>query len=116
MTHLTLTIASGPSAGRTIRVDSGDAMVVGRLIAAELGFLDVRMSRRHFQVKREKGVWHLRDLKSSNGTNVNGECLVETTLREGDMIVAGDTEFQVSIGNAAVRPDSSKSDSQPDHR
>ncbi len=116
MKDLALTIVSGPAAGGTVHLESGDEMVVGREFSADLGVMDLRMSRRHFQLESEMDVWQLRDLGSSNGTNVNGEILAETTLREGDIIVAGDTQFQVSIVNATVGSESPISNTKPDHK
>ena len=46
----------------------------------------------------------LQDLDSRNGTTVNGRKVTRAVLADGDMIVAGETEFRVHI-EGAVPPD-----------
>ena len=44
---------------------------------------DQTVSRRHAELKLEKGAWILRDLNSANGTYLNGERAGETELAPG---------------------------------
>src|SRR6476620_7410473 len=46
-------------------------------------------SRRHAEARFEGGVWHLRDLDSTNGTYVNGRRITDAILNEGDEIGVG---------------------------
>ena len=56
---------------------------------------DLVLSRKHFQVENQPPLCHLVDLGSTNGTKVNGLRVTQVTLREGDVITAGDSAFIV---------------------
>jgi len=96
MNSIQLTITNGPNQGRFI-VGAGQGFVVGRGGTGEFKIVDFRMSREHFCIARENGQWELHDLKSSNGTLLNGTLQREAVLQDGDTIVAGDTSFRVDI-------------------
>lgn len=115
MNSVTLTIASGPVAGRTRRVDPGHKLMVGRGESADFSVMDLRMSREHCQVLSSSGEWRLRDLDSTHGTMVNGKRVNEVKLREGDVIEAGDTQFRVTFGDDDIRVDDSSVVPQPQH-
>lgn len=52
------------------------------------------VSRRHARLQRVNGAWLLSDLKSSNGTFVNGEPVTEPrVLRDGDILTFGKVTF-----------------------
>ena len=53
-------------------------------------------SASHARIFFEEGFWKIEDLKSSNGTRVNGEFISEiTVLSPGDVIRVGRTEFRI---------------------
>jgi pSer/pThr/pTyr-binding forkhead associated (FHA) protein len=52
-----------------------------------------RVSRQHAQIVREGGRLRIRDLKSTNGTFVNGQRIEEHLLCDGDLIVIADVSF-----------------------
>lgn len=90
---LRLECRSGPRAGDQIQLQPGKAVSVGRSKADHEFSDDLQMSGVHFAIEdREKG-WHIRDLKSSNGTFVNRARITEATLANGDEIRAGNTVF-----------------------
>lgn len=60
---------------------------IGRLLPKFIK--DTHLSRRHFRVVEQGGQWLLEDLKSHNGTYVNGRRCAEHVLRDGDIIEAG---------------------------
>jgi pSer/pThr/pTyr-binding forkhead associated (FHA) protein len=63
------------------------------------------MSGEHFAVEGDGTVWRIRDLKSRNGTKVNGKRITSVELNEGDRIHAGSTDFIVHLETeAAARP------------
>src|SRR4029078_7618403 len=67
-----LMFESGDEKGRVVEV-TGDEFVIGRDDQADLQLLDTRASRRHASLKvLPGGNAELRDLDSSNGTQVNG--------------------------------------------
>ena len=56
---------------------------------------DTQMSKRHLCIEVDgDDCWAL-DLASSNGTQVNGEWITATRIHDGDLLVAGQTRFQV---------------------
>jgi hypothetical protein len=95
---VTLEIRSGPNAGTNIPLDPGHLLRIGRHPQADQCISgDKRMSGLHFAVEYgEKGCL-LRDLKSSNGTFLNGARVKESVLANGDEIRAGGTTFAVHI-------------------
>jgi pSer/pThr/pTyr-binding forkhead associated (FHA) protein len=61
------------------------------------------MSREHFVATFSNDRWWLSDLASSNGTLVNGRRIFEPVeAKSGDVVVAGDTRFQVIIAEGGV--------------
>jgi pSer/pThr/pTyr-binding forkhead associated (FHA) protein len=69
---------------------------VGRTREAELFLRDPEVSRRHARFESQNRVLYVEDLKSSNGTFLNGRRITETIeLREGDTIDVGTTRLVV---------------------
>lgn len=68
-------------------------LVVGRAGPSDLIVDEKRLSRRHFTVTLERGMGTIQDLKSRNGTYVNGERVKKSELRDGDIIEAGGLVF-----------------------
>jgi len=67
---------------------------LGRAMENEIVILDKRSSREHALIRRKGRKLVLEDLKSTNGTYLNGERLkAPVDLRDGDLITIGDMEF-----------------------
>ena len=95
---LLLEVKSGPSKGKGIRLQPGQSVRVGRTPKADFVLpSDIHLSSMHFEVALDGNECRLRDLKSTNGTLLNGQRTNETALRDGDMIVAGETIFRVRM-------------------
>ena len=74
---------------------------LGRTREAEIFLRDAEVSRRHARFETQNGVVFLEDLKSSNGTFLNGRRLADPLeIRPGDEIDVGTTRLVVT----AVRP------------
>ena len=72
----------------------GGRVVVGRLSSCDIVLPDVNVSREHAAFVSEGDGWAIEDLKSTNGTLVNGVPLRQMTrLRDGDVIGVGVTEL-----------------------
>lgn len=67
------------------------ALVFGRGEQVDVRLRDDRASRQHFAVALKDGAYHLQDLKSTNGTYVNGARITEVVLKPSDRIRAGQT-------------------------
>ncbi len=79
------------SAAQT-QIDLGDEVMIGRGSGCALQIFDEQASRRHAAVKKEGGEWVLLDMKSSNGTRLNGARVEgRAPLGEGARIEIGDT-------------------------
>jgi transcriptional regulator with PAS, ATPase and Fis domain len=53
------------------------------------------ISRRHFALFRKNENWWIRDLRSKNGTLINGKTIVESPISHGDLIQAGNLKLRV---------------------
>jgi pSer/pThr/pTyr-binding forkhead associated (FHA) protein len=59
--------------------------------------LATRMSRQHFSIEfTEKGVF-VEDLRSTNGTWINGLRVLSAPLSHQDKILAGQTVFEIEL-------------------
>jgi pSer/pThr/pTyr-binding forkhead associated (FHA) protein len=84
------------------RWEIGDKPVtVGRGSSADVVVDDATLSRRHFTVERSGANYLVRDLKSQNGTWVDGRQAETTPLHHHDCILAGRTIFLFSADAAA---------------
>jgi eukaryotic-like serine/threonine-protein kinase len=94
-----LTIISGPHRGREFVFDGHDTFLVGRTKDChfQLSFDDPYFSRRHFLVEVNPPRCRLTDLKSRNGTLLNGTHVQTAEVADGDEIGAGHTVFKVCV-------------------
>jgi hypothetical protein len=93
-----LEVRSSPSPAQNIRAEAGGNVRVGRTNPSDVTFLqDSQMSSVHFGLAHDGENCWISDLNSRNGTRVNGELIKKAILREGDLIVAGQTTFAVKI-------------------
>ena len=85
-----LLLLTGPSAGRRYEVLT--EATIGRSPSCEIPLEDDQVSRRHALITLHEGQAHIRDLRSRNGTLVNGERLAgEVVLQPGDRVRVGTT-------------------------
>ena len=113
--QITLTVTTGPHAGREFTFDGHDNFIVGRAKAAQfrLPSKDQFFSRNHFLVEVNPPLCRLLDLNSTNGTLVNGKQVASVELHDGDTIEAGDTTIRVSLVSAGASTPVPVSDSAP---
>ncbi|MDI6822661.1 MAG: DUF3662 and FHA domain-containing protein [Actinomycetota bacterium] len=67
---------------------------LGRLPTNDIVLPDPNVSRIHAEIRLEERGLVIRDLKSTNGTLVNGKRIEEQLLRDGDLITLGTTELE----------------------
>jgi hypothetical protein len=102
---ITLKIESGSKANATLLLRPGEPLSVGRMDPASCTIPDdTALSRVHFEVQYDGKCCQLRDLKSSNGTFLNGRATTEGNLKDGDEIRAGQTRFSIHIEPAQPAP------------
>lgn len=88
-----LTVLKGPDKGRQYELPDGEPQQIGRS-SESLPLADQTISRRHAELTPDDGHWHINDLKSANGTFVNGVRVTELRLLQlGDQIRCGNTLF-----------------------
>ena len=85
-----LIVKSGSNEGNWYRLGTR-TLTAGRDPANAVQIVDERVSRKHFQIRREGDLYLITDLKSHNGVYLNGHRIQEALLREGDVIQAGET-------------------------
>ena len=91
-------------------------LLIGRRESADIVLRFANVSGSHCTLWLEGGSWHVRDLKSSNGTKVNGERVIEQRLAPGDRLSVGRHHFEVHYepvklgGAAAILDDDSQFD------
>jgi hypothetical protein len=66
---------------------------IGRAETADLRVESVEVSREHAEIVERNGMWLVRDLGSTNGTQVNGKPIKETLLADGDVLRVAETEL-----------------------
>ena len=92
-----LTYQDGDSP-RTYDFESGE-VVIGRSDGCQIVLRDFGISRNHAKVAvDDDGNAHIVDLKSKNGTQVNGVAVEKAPLRDGDKIHLG--KFELVFGKA----------------
>lgn len=91
-----LIIASGKRAGRAISMKR-DKLLIGRAEECDLRPLSEEVSRKHCAIIRKGEDLWVQDLRSRNGTFVNGLKLAEPKqLADGDLVRVGSLELKVS--------------------
>jgi S1-C subfamily serine protease len=106
------TVVSGARTG--LRFTPAEAaFMAGRHAGAQLRFdpdADLSVSSRHAEFTRTAGAWFVRDLRSLNGTFVNGSPVTEpVALHDGDTIMFGvngpRVRYECATTGSAVRED-----------
>ena len=86
----TLTVLQGPDKGRVYRT-LDETAIVGRE-SDQIPLTDRTVSRHHAELRPDNGAWVLHDLRSANGTYVNGVRVKDRVrLKHGDQIKVGAT-------------------------
>ncbi|MBN2498567.1 MAG: sigma 54-dependent Fis family transcriptional regulator [Deltaproteobacteria bacterium] len=92
----------GPDPGSVFPVQ-GDKLVVGKSADADWTVEDLTVSRLHFEIRSEGGRYLIKDLGSTNGTELDGARVREAFVRPGAIIKAGEVVFRFLTEYDAVR-------------
>ncbi len=77
---------------------TGDQLTVGRGRENDIQIKnDSKVSRYHCRIARRGNNFYIEDVKSSNGTLVNGELVTERRLFGGEEVIIGETFFRFRI-------------------
>jgi pSer/pThr/pTyr-binding forkhead associated (FHA) protein len=98
-----ITIERGPDAGASVEV-TGEVFTIGRNPAAKLVLTDPQVSSRHAAIEiAPDGSYLVRDLKSTNGTFIDGQRLEGAAPITGsERLRVGETEIQLSSRGAGA--------------
>jgi pSer/pThr/pTyr-binding forkhead associated (FHA) protein len=83
-----LVVRRGPNAGYRFRLDQ-PVTAAGRHLDSNIVLDDITVSRRHAEIRCERGEFRVVDVGSLNGTYVNGEPIHSAELTNGDEIRMG---------------------------
>jgi pSer/pThr/pTyr-binding forkhead associated (FHA) protein len=83
-----LVVTRGPNAGYRFRLDQ-PVTAAGRHLDSNIVLDDITVSRRHAEIRCERGEFRVVDVGSLNGTYVNGEPIHSAVLTNGDEIRMG---------------------------
>jgi predicted component of type VI protein secretion system len=75
-------------------------LIFGRGEQSDVRLKDERASRQHFVISCKSGAYFVQDLKSTNGTWVNGARITDAELKPNDRIRAGQTVFVFELGQS----------------
>jgi serine protease Do len=97
-----LVIQQGPGAGQRFAITSD--MLLGRE-EADINLDDPEVSRRHAMIRRVNGSLEISDLRSANGTRINGSPIDgPRPVTDGDTIEIGKTTLSVELSASGGRP------------
>jgi HD-GYP domain-containing protein (c-di-GMP phosphodiesterase class II) len=88
-------VRSGKEVGRTVTVNSGQSITLGRLKGCDVVVDDEAASRRHCTVTARADECVVADLQSANGTFVNEQRIATVALKRGDKIRIGSTVIEL---------------------
>jgi hypothetical protein len=92
---LQLVVTDGPNVGQTFRLGS-DELTIGREEGSDIKLDDLTVSHDHALVRRQGEVTTIEDLRSTNGTTVNGAVISQPVpITPGDLIMVGAVELLV---------------------
>jgi len=95
-----LVVISGPDQGRTIPVEEGQTLFIGRGEGASPRLADPHVSRSHCRLEVDAGKYRLTDLGSRTGTFVNDQQVPWHDLKPGDEIRIGSTRLRFNLEGA----------------
>jgi pSer/pThr/pTyr-binding forkhead associated (FHA) protein len=81
-------IHRGPSKGARFLIDSGE-VAIGRSVESPIFLDDVTVSRKHAVIVKEEKAFSIKDLGSLNGTYLNNQSVLNSSLTTGDEIQIG---------------------------
>lgn len=94
-----LVVRKGPQSGERFYLDR-PRLTVGRDPSSDIFLNDMTVSRSHAVLELEEGSVSVRDDGSLNGTYVNGLCVDQAVLCDGDILQVGTFQMVFFLGSA----------------
>ena len=77
---------------------AGTRITIGRESGNDIKVQDINASRRHAELTlNQQGLWVITDMRSTNGTRVNGVSVASQPLYPGDVITIGKSDFEFTL-------------------
>lgn len=93
-TNISLAVTGPGGLNKKINKEMYKSIIVGRSDSCDISFSDNALSRQHFAIEENDGIFTITDLNTLNGTTVNGVRLTSRVkLENGDVIIAGNEKF-----------------------
>jgi serine/threonine protein kinase len=115
-----LHVTEGPQSGERFEFTDHQTCIIGRSPEAHIRLSEnLKFSRFHCRLEVKPPIAIVVDLRSTNGTRVNGKRVETASLNDGDVVKVGDTVLAVSIAvpkrvpQHAAGPSSDSSRTQP---
>jgi hypothetical protein len=89
-----LAVTRGERKGEVFPLSGESSISIGRARANDVVLDDPSVSSQHCRIRPEAGGFVVHDMKSTNGTQVNGRSIDHHRLAEGDVIQVGETSLQ----------------------
>jgi two-component system, NtrC family, sensor kinase len=102
-----LIVIKGPDEGRQFDLPAAEPVSIGRDRSNGLVLHDTEVSRKHAEIAPREGTYHLRDVGSANGTQLNTQPVREASLNPGDHIAVGQTILVFSAARTERPPGAS---------
>ncbi len=92
-----LVVVEGPDTGKSLELDGSEParVLIGQSPACSLRLQDRLVSRRHLALSIEGRRLRVTDLDSTNGSFVDGVCMLDARLRGGELIRIGSSALRV---------------------
>lgn|GEM_PF-534725 len=98
-----LKVVHGPDQG-SVFVITSTRLSVGRGNESDLMLVDLKASRKHFELEsRGDGSWALKDLGSANGVVIKGAPIRSALIRSGEILTLGETVLEFVTADAGTR-------------
>jgi serine/threonine protein kinase len=96
---LQFVVVAGPDAGRTLTLQAGSDLMLGRGDKSFYRLTDPRVSRAHCQLLIDGDQTVVVCNGGSGGTKVNGKAITRQALKLGDVLQIGDTQMRLQMGD-----------------
>ena len=96
-----LKVEAGSQSGRTIRIDEGETVYMGRDKKNEYRIPSPQASKVHAKIENRSGSLVITDLESKNGTRVNGKEINAQPLRHDDIIEIARCRLRIIVERPA---------------
>ena len=104
MFRATLLVINGANRGSRFEITSEQEVVIGRSVGCNLRLDDSEVSRHHASISHNGRDFVLQDLKSANGTKVNGVPVNQRVLVNGDNLQFGSSVIALQLAESHHPP------------